>query len=160
MLRFFRADRSGTVAFYALLLALVLVILSSALATDLYARYTTGDTAEDQASVAQFTVESNLEAQVASLVLENIEPGFEQTITLTVTNQSEVSIAYEFLLESTENLPLEFTFTNNRAGKILIGMPQTASHTLTIRWPADKNDVSLLYEIDILKISLVCTQVD
>ncbi len=160
MKQYKRIRRSGSASFYALIFALVLVILSSYLTADFYARYRTGDTAADNSSVASFTVETNLQTQTASLVLENIKPGFEKTISLTVTNKSEVSISYEFQVDFTENLPLEFTFTNTRAGQLLIGMPQTATHTLTIKWPDDEKDVSLTSEIDILTISLICTQVD
>ena len=143
-----------------MILFLGLAILTTYITGTLYARYVSGDSDADAAQVAGFDIQTDLTAQTENIVLENIKPGYTKTIELNVTNNSEVSVSYEFKVDSLGNLPLEYTFESDRTGQLLVGGASSAHHTLTVSWPEDKNDVSFVSEIDIVSISVTCTQID
>ena len=78
---------------------------------------------------------------------------------LKVKNDSEVSVFYRFEASCLGNLPLKFEITSSGAGTLAPGAAE-AVHTLTVTWPSSAKDVSLAGEIDIVTVTLTCTQVD
>ncbi len=145
---------------YTVILLLCLAILTTYITGTLYARYVSGDSDQDAAQVAGFDIQTDLTAKTEEIVLENIKPGYTKTVELNVTNNSEVSVSYEFKVDSSGNLPLTYTFSSGRMGQLLVGSTSSAHHTLTISWPETENDVSFVSEVDIVSISVTCTQID
>lgn len=138
-----------------------MTLLSVHMTSGLYARYVSQGSGADDARVAKFAVTTDVQTQAQELVLTDIQPGYKQTITLQVENQSEVSVRYAFKVESYENLPLEISFdSGGGTGELLLGENQTATHTLTITWPEGKTDAEYVSEIDLVTVVLVCTQID
>ena len=84
-----------------------LVIISTAMMSGLYARYTSRNSGEDSARVAKFTVGADLDTNdVTANLSQNVNDG---TFKLTAENLSEVSVRYDVTV--TANLPAGVTLT-------------------------------------------------
>ena len=75
---------------------LCLVLITTGMAGKALARYMTSTNNSDTAYVATFEINTNLNAPEATLNLSGIKPGMSQSVTLTVSNTSEVSVYYKF----------------------------------------------------------------
>ncbi|MBP3396388.1 MAG: hypothetical protein J6L87_04355 [Clostridia bacterium] len=140
---------------------LCLLLVTSHYTGGLYARYVAVASGKDSARVAKFAVSSNLNGATPLVLsgLEDLTPGASQNYDLRVKNDSEVSVFYRFEASCLGNLPLKFEITSSGAGTLAPGAAE-AVHTLTVTWPSSAKDVSLAGEIDIVTVTLTCTQVD
>jgi len=158
------ANKKVNKKYFARLFVFISLLILAAFSMDFvqstYAKYKLSANGEDSTKIAAFNIESNLTAAASEINLENIKPGFQQTVNFRVTNASDVSVAYEFEVSTSENLPLVFNFSDNGAGQLQLNGEMSAVHTLTISWPLSMNDASYAYEIDAVIVSLICTQID
>lgn len=165
---------------------LYLVLLTTYMTAGLYARYTSGASGSDQARVAMFVVDENVQSEVLThrVELNHLVPGTERRLELNVTNHrenvvSEVDLGYHLELEYTGNLPLDITVTGVKDnGELPVRKPNTGddiifqngkmeaaqktSHTYTVlvKWPDDQKDVKLSEEIDLIVVTLNSWQID
>lgn len=163
-----------------------LLILSSAgllIIGPTYAKYVSEVDGKGSGSVAAWGSDFT---ETNSIDLSQLKPGKEIKYQFNVTNvkdgkTSEVSQEYSIILNTTGNLPLTYTLTANTSSssgsyvnvgelKIENGictltggtLPHTEStthdYTLTISWPADKNDASYADEIDLVTLTVNAQQ--
>lgn len=163
-----------------------LLILSSAsllIIGPTYAKYVSEVDGKGSGSVAawgsDFTVTNSID-------LSQLKPGGKIDYMFNVTNvkdgrTSEVSQEYSIILNTTGNLPLTYTLAADKTvssgsfvkdGILTIEngictltggtLPHTNStthaYTLTISWPADKNDASYADEIDLVTLTVNAQQ--
>lgn len=134
---------------------------------DIYARYVTSVTDSDNARVAKFQIE-HTGITTLSLNLTNINPGYDQSHTFTITNLSEVSVKAKIYIKTSGNFPLEFyindTLVTNDNPYItsVIGSNQTAptNFTLKIKWPANLNESKYANFVDAISLIASVEQVD
>lgn len=170
---------TGRVVRYLLLLTVVCAVVLGVT----FARYATtvqGQGSADVAAVALGLTGGSGAVDLTSQ-LEGMKPGDTRTVNFKVTNASdrttsEVTQAYSVSIETTGNLPLEFSLASTSAskgtaattnsdltwagGELPYGSNVTHSYTLTVEWPNAKVDSALAYEIDrvVLKVDAQQTQ--
>lgn len=145
---------------HVVLLLFCAVLITTNISSGIYARYKTETGDETDTRVAKFSVSTNLESFSQALDLTGIKPGSSESITVTVTNDSEVSVHYEFNAVTMDNLPLKVEWSDSCKGDLHVGGSKTASHTLTITWDSTKNSASYSKEVDAVILTLVCEQID
>jgi hypothetical protein len=143
---------------------LVLVMMSTALVTGRFARYTSSASGSDSARVAKFEVTENTDSLTIETAADVI-PGGTIKKDIIVTNNSEVAIEYRIAVRSIyENLPLTFSV---QVGESVQSAPFTANmapgetkdYTLIAEWTGS-NDISYAGKVDMLEITLSATQID
>lgn len=159
---------------------LFLTLLSIHLTSGLFARYTTTVTAGDSARVAKFDVDVTADIKDITVDCEQSDSG---TFTLTVTNNSEVTVRYTLILTLLENKQIHgtdlymykdtdntpyfptnnvYTFTN--LGTLTPGANQTHNITFGVySWHTVTEDAneSPTYNWDLdFNVDVVATQVD
>ena len=139
---------------------LCLTLFSFYFSGGLYARYVTKSTGSDSARVARFDVkiEANRNLYSELIDLGEIQPGGSQKIIFTVTNNSEVAVAFTATVENlTENLPLEIP---------LSGVPQNLAPgekttvTFAVTWDAGEDDPVNAGKTDLLELQIKAEQID
>ena len=155
-----KLNKKRPVLFYAGLLSLCLVLVTTYMMGGIYARYAASDDGGDSARVAYFSVSSDVPTQAATLTLTGLKPGDTQNVALNITYSGEVAVEYKMAVESTENLPLVYEFSDKGTGVFPTGEDHSATHTLTVTWPLDKKNVDFVSEIDVVTVVLTCTQID
>ena len=153
-----KSNRKTPFVFYFGLVLLTLVMFSTHFMSGLYARYTTMANGGDGARVASFEV-STAGNLTQSFELEMNPQSNTQSRTITITNKSETAIKYTVKVESTGNLPLEFSWTN-QSGTITAGDTTPCTLNLNISWETGKNSYLYSSEIDCITVTVVCEQVD
>lgn len=108
--------RKGKAIRYLLYLALVTSVVTSVT----LARYSSGAAGEATAMVAAFVAGDTLDLDVP--LREQLKPGDTQTVDFTVTNfdgslDNNLVLEYEIRVETTGNLPLEFTLAGEKANE-------------------------------------------
>lgn len=91
---------------FVMLFTALLVILSS----DFGAKYISSDEEAAGARVAKFSIDTDFTELEQSIPLQ-LSPGSSEEILFTVTNNSEVDVAFFAAVELEGNLPLELTVT-------------------------------------------------
>lgn len=167
-----------------ILMCIVAVLLCATLFSmhlvgGLYARYTASMSGSDRARVAAFSITQ------AGTIFENIEatvtPGTTQSVTLTITNKSEVAMEYTLTVTNvTGNLtPLKFklipagdtplvTTESYKNGISINGARQIPGehvdqYTLNIVWDPSANeedDLALIGMVDYITVSVTAAQID
>ena len=168
--------RKADPLFITLVVLIFLILLSSTLVGGFYARYVSNSAQGDHARVAKFDiVESGQEFQQAFAI--SLDPQ-ENTVlkdgAVVLTNNSEVDVRCTFYTESTENLPLTYTWT----GDGLVGTvdPETSAISfvldsngeaktfdLAITWDlADPQNSEFIYnrQVDGIVLKILCEQID
>ncbi len=173
---------------WLLYLTLVTCVISSAT----MAKYASSADGYAEAVVAAFVSDTTLNLDVP---LEGMLPGSEKEMTFVVTNYSgdqinNVLLGYEVQVETTGNLPLEFSLTGEKknadgsadadvANSVLAGalnekllaaggrLPPAGEfgkkeHTykLAVRWPESQADADYSDEIDQVTIKITTTQLN
>ena len=135
----------GSIMMRAAGVLLCLVLFSVHLMGGLYARYTSGGFAEDEARVAKFDV--NVEgASSAVAVTCTQSKNDSMTYTITIENQTEVAVEYALSGAVTSGTPGVSLAFDAVTGTLAPGAdPVTRTMTLTVNWAqftADKNGAS------------------
>lgn len=172
---------------YTLVILLCLVLVSFWLMCNIYARYSTQTSGSDGARVAKFDVTEN-ETAFRQKIQADVYPGFKKTYTVSVTNSSEVAIAYVMNVKNEyHNLPLQFQMLDEMGNVITSDSTEAAAseydlsksadipandsteHTyqLKISWPteaeggeADSQDPDYAGKVDVIEITLKAVQKD
>lgn len=164
-----------------LLLYLALAVLATSLAaTGTMAKYASKFTGTASMEVASFAGGGTVDFNVA---LESLAPGELQTVPFAVSNyegnrQSDVGILYEIQVESTGNLPLEFSLlgiNDGGQGKLVGSLDSSGkaaggqlpyfegsgvrhSYELSVYWPDDQTSEAYSHEIDMVTITVTAVQ--
>lgn len=136
-----------------------LTLISVHLCSGLYARYTAYGTGSDSARVAQWSVSAS--GNKPALTIDCTNDDFDDEYKITVTNNSEVSVKYDIVLNFAESLPESitikldgskapavsnsrktFTFTN--VGSFVVGSAST-EHSLVFTADADEIDEDVTF---------------
>lgn len=148
---------------------LCLVLATTHLASNLYAKYTANDSGSDSARVAVWNVEasgasvSNVKIDLATAA--TVDSAIDKTYTLTVTNKSEVASNYDIIVVFNEALSdkialtldggakpytttdnKEFVFSN--VGQLAMGNTST-QHTLSFTANYADVDVDYSYNFNV-----------
>lgn len=114
--------------------------------------------------VAKFDVkliidEETVDAEDAHYItLEDLYPGMSsRQATLTVKNDSDVTVAYTLGASTLGELPLTLSFYSMQ-GTLKSG--ESATFALTVNWDKTKNDIKFSEEIDLIRITLDAEQCD
>ena len=139
---------------------LCLTLFSFYFSGGLYAKYVTRASGSDSARVAKFdvSIQSVLDIYSEMIPLGDIQPGDSKTIEFTVTNNSEVAVAFIATVTNlTGNLPLDIP---------LSGVPQNLAPgenkaiELTVSWDKNKSDPANMGKTDLLNLRIVVEQID
>ncbi len=160
------------------------ILLVAYLTSDVAARYFTQATGSDSASVAKFEFTANeKDEEQFVLDLSAIQyPGTVANFTFVVSNgDSEVAQKVSAKVSCTasnageEALPLEFTLTEYGHAKNLLessvgneiqiaefsaNSEDTKTFDLTVTWPKDEDDISLMTQLTDVILTLTAEQID
>ncbi|MBE6566701.1 MAG: hypothetical protein E7659_06315 [Ruminococcaceae bacterium] len=140
------------------LLLLCAVLLSSYAISGLYARYISEETGGDNARVAKFSFEDDLETQYQTFPA-TFAPNDLHTINITIENKGEVTLHYVVTFENlTGNLPLQLQNGNGISGEIQSNSETTFSWT--IEWDQEDISVDQAGKMDVVRIVVAVEQVD
>jgi len=93
---------------YLACILLCLVLISTYMTADLFARYTAEGQGSDSARVAKFEIEAD-NLRFSTQMRTDIAPGVTTGDTIVVSNNSEVAVKYSVkVIKETDNLPLSF----------------------------------------------------
>lgn len=152
--------KKHNVFFLSFIVIFALVLISSQMVIGINAKFFSSDSATDSARVASFEVVADITDESNMAITAPIEmiPSGEITIKIKVESTSEVAVKGNIKVVSTGNLPL--TITNGTSTFNMNAGGGTYETTVTISWPADKNDAKYSGEVDIVTISITTEQVD
>lgn len=161
-----RSEEREKYIIYTAAILLCLVMATFWLMSNIYARYVTSSSGEDGARVAQFNITES--GTATSTINVTLQPGETEEYPVDVTNNSEVTIAYEIDVQNKyKNLPLETKMLDTNGNEITnnsseISANDTKSHQykLQISWPKDKQDEEYAGKTDQLEITLRAVQKD
>ncbi len=143
---------------------LCLTLFSFHLCGGLYARYTSTDFGSDTARVAQFDVSEESACFTKDFLVETV-PGIT-TQTITVVNNSEVTVAYKVTVENTtKNIPFAFSVNESEPVEDLCSVvcylePKSTSNiTVSAIWSED-GALQYMGMVDLVKLSIRAEQVD
>ena len=151
----------------------ILLVLSISLNSNIYAKYKSGDDSSDEARVAKFSIDSNLDTSALNSSFMIKPTDGAKNYTITIDNDSEVAVRYTLSIISTANYPLKYdlkvngvSIENNdmnyygTTGVHTIGVDSSEEVTLTITWDTDKNDYHYSTEVELIEIDLIVDQAD
>lgn len=171
---------------YILVVLLCMVLASFWLMCNIYARYSTQASGSDSARVAKFDVQETGTLR-EEIINASVYPGFSETYTVGVTNNSEVTIEYVMNVKNKyNNLPLQFRMldsarneisTNSsdasaeyalsKSAEIEAGDSSEHTYQLEISWPVGQtNEGENLQnpdyagKVDVIEITLKAVQKD
>lgn len=174
-------NKTSPVLFYVSVCLLFFVMLTSYFTSGLYARYTNASFGNDGASVAAFVFNVEDKNGTHYLDLKNIKkPGDKAVYVFEVSNKnggaiSEVEQKYTVTITASGNMPITCELKNgetsvsaatggscNITGSFVPGSEQTATFTLTVEWPSNKNEASYANgaAFATVKLSIISQQVD
>lgn len=173
------AKRDGKKANIPMRIAMVLLCLVLATMcwnSGLQARYKSEASGSDSARVAKFDVDliandGNQTIEIAPFALQlspaDNDGGFVNAGNMiAVSNHSEVTIRLTFEVTTTGNLPLEFQWMYNSAvvnpveGVVMAPGEIMQSNFLQMQARLTDNSYELHREIDMVSVTIICTQVD
>lgn len=136
-----------------------LTLFSMHLTSGLYARYTTSASGSDSARVARFNIEQT--GELTQLIELDVYPGFAESYTLALKNNSEVAVSYTVTAEQlTMNLPLEVSLSGSTSGTMAADAAGEVTCTLKIEWPSEDNDEARSQDIDAIRVTVRAEQID
>ena len=148
--------------FRLLYILLALCLISSAMVSRLYARYTSSAAGSSSARVAAFDVREA--GELTAFFSKALAPGQTEKVSVTVTNNSEVAVLYTVEVENVHNnLPLTFAINGQNlpyGAQIPCGKDNVQTLELLISWPEEANDISYAGKVDLIKVTLNVTQMD
>ncbi len=160
-----RAKKNILIRVAAVLLCLTL--LSTHFVGGLFARYTAEVATGGQARVARFSVEGG--DMFSQSIDAALIPGASFPALIEITNGSEVAVEYTVtVFNATKNLPLSLRL-EKADGAAVDGLTVTeqlpvGAHTdrykLYIDWPPEKNDPSVMGQVDDITVKVTATQID
>lgn len=165
---------------------LIMVMYTTHLCSNLYARYITRSSGSDEARAAmgvyEFSLLDSENSPMQAIELENIKPGGTYEYTIQLNNHkdgkvAEVSMEYYIEVETTGNLPLNYTLknaeSNQTISKITSGntyrwngenmqasQSSTHGYKLIVSWGEEHNDVAYASEIDMVILEIDVKQID
>jgi hypothetical protein len=132
-------------------LAVILLLLSTLLYTQVFAKYFTQDQASDSAHTAHFDIREDLKDQTLNLALL---PG--ESFTVTFSNHSEVDVSCVLRVDNkTGNLPI---LTQTYQKDIEAG--DTTTYQFTVEWPLGQSGSEFAGKVDLIQVTLTCQQID
>lgn len=140
--------------------ALLVLLLALAVCTlgEITARFVSRAVGSDSASVAKFDVTvAGTMTESFGISESELAPGESFEKTVSVTNNSDVTMKYTVRVESTGNLPLDFSWTEYSK---TLGVGESDSHDLTVTWRAGEKSFLYSQEVDDVRIHVTCEQVD
>ena len=168
---------------YTLAVLLCLVLASSWLLCNIYARYSSEASGSDSARVAKFEVTET--GTLRSQIQDEFYPGFTKTYAVSVTNKSEVTIEYVMNVKNKyKNLPLQFQMLDKNGNAITSDSTATQDYDLSeraeipaedaqehtyqleISWPIgtsegeNSQDPDYAGKVDVIEITLEAIQKD
>ena len=161
-----RSEEREKYIIYTAAILLCLVMATFWLMSNIYARYVTHSTGEDNARVAQFHITESGEA--AKTINVTMQPGETQDYPVEITNDSEVTITYEIDVQNKyKNLPLESKMLDSDGKEITDHSDEIPAkdgnahkYTLQIIWPENENSEEYAGKTDQLEITLRAVQKD
>lgn len=161
-----RSEEREKYIIYIAAILLCLVMATFWLMSHIYARYVTSSSGKDGARVAQFHITESGAATKAINV--TMQPGETEEYSVEVTNDSEVTIAYEIDVQNKyKNLPLETKMLDsnreeitNASDEISAKDGNTHKYILQIIWPKEKQEEEYAGKTDQLEITLRAVQKD
>lgn len=116
---------------------------------------------------ASFNVSAGT-TNTSTILFSDMFPGDSKNWNFSITNDSEVSVRIVMKVESTKNLPLNYSVGGTslpigKATQIYVfapGSSNTVDFSLTASWPQSQNNVKYLYEADAVTITITAEQVD
>lgn len=160
-----RSKKLNNRIWYAAALLLCLTAVSVCAMGRLYARYTAGVSASDQARVARFAITEAGEL-TQQIEISGMQPGDQRFFSVTVTSNSEVTVAFRLaVVNEYQNLPLTFALLNSAgeaidAGTIAANDNAEKTYTLRVTWGAEEKNPDYAGRVDVLRITLTAEQVD
>lgn len=171
-----RDGRKSNIPLRIAMVLLCLVLATTCWNSGLQARYKSEASGSDSARVAKFDVDINekngsqiIEIAPFSLQLSpaDNDGGFVNAGNmLAVSNHSEVAVRLTFDVTTTGNLPLEFQWmyksavVNPVAGVVMAPGEIMQSNFLQLQARFTDNSYDLHREIDMVTVTITCTQVD
>ena len=132
-------------------LAVILLLLSTLLYTQVFAKYFTQDQSSDSATAAHFDIREDLKDQSASVALIPWED-----FQVTVSNHSEVDVECTLsVVNKTNNLPITIAPVT-----ITIEAGNTANRVIKIDWGNAPLEAKYAGQVDLIEVSLTCEQID
>ena len=177
-----KTKRRADPLFITLVVLISLILFTSTLMGGLYARYVSHGGAGDSARVAKFDiVESGQDFQQAFAI--GVDPQVEDAEAATVvvkdgavvlTNRSEVAVKCTFSTESTENLPLLYSWACDELDAQVDAVNQTVSFALppndtaktfdlTAKWDVSQEEnraFTYNRQVDGVILKIRCEQID
>ena len=138
-----------------------MMLMTTHLTGNLYARYSTTASGSDSARVAKFSVTDTWLQNGASVesFAVSLAPGEQESYTVYIENKGEVTVQYSIkIVNETKNLPIGDTIA--KSGILDPGKNETVE--FLIRWPKANGttDVSYAGQMDMLQILFTIEQVD
>ncbi len=138
---------------------LCVMLMTTHLTGNLYARYSTTDSGSDSARVAKFEVTDTW--QDGDTAVQNfavsLAPGESKYYTVAIQNKGEVAVKYTVKLDNTtNNLPIE----DAEIQLAELNPNANATTVFTISWPKSETDESYVGQMDIFQITVTVEQVD
>ena len=150
-----RAILQSRALYSFLIVALYLTVVFAMIVPGTASRYESLSSGSDTAAVAKYQVDSTSNFTLSAKIL----PGTTvRNQTITLENNSEVTVAYNVSVKTTGNLPWIITYDNN-TGTIAAGH-SSDTITITVQWNSEEKDVALSYEVDLIEIIIECEQID
>ena len=144
--------------FYAAMVLLCLVLISTHLTGGLYARYTTHGDGEDAARVAAFDVTIDDHIPLSTTAAFTIQSITNTKYTVTVTNKSETVVRAVLTAQNqTNNLPINITIS---PAEQIIGMGENKTITMTVNWSSTPVSHTYAGLVDLILLTLTVEQVD
>ena len=153
---------------------LILVMYTTHLCSNLYARYITYASSGDETRVATFVIDDGNLFEEGNYVFTT-DSSFKDVVgyplLVTVENKSEVAVEYTLKVETNKNLPLLASWSQEAeyvpldsdilSNTYNVGVNSgEKTHTLYVTWDETKTDYKYSYEFDVITISIECKQVD
>ena len=147
-----------------------LVVLSSILVSNIYARYTTNDKNTDDSNVASFNINVDVvDSNTLTQILEyEMYPGSKILLDVNIdAKRSEVKVKYKITISTLGNLPLEITHngvnieTSGISGEINI-KDITEINDIQIQWveSTENNNYKYSGEVDLITVNVEVEQVE
>ena len=151
-------DRRNTpIVFYASLILLCLVLVSTYLTGGIFARYVVTSNGSDGSRVAVFKLTDDYSATTIMSIPEDVYPGFSYDIKIKVKNEGEVTLAYSITVTKlTDNLPL----TCEPVSATLAPGSGETDVILTVKWDESVKDHNYMNKTELLQITVRAAQVD
>lgn len=166
-----KSGLAGRVAIYLLTILIIVTLVTLHYMTGVYAKYVSVASGSDSARVAKFDVTASGGSYESAFAAE-LDPttSYTHTDIVTLTNNSETDVRCTFEVESEQNLPLVYIWTDeegtshsSKDGAVVYELDSNGdemAYTLKIEW--DENDTDFIYrrQVESLTIKITATQID